>query len=247
MAVIGFTEGEENKLREFLFAVQKDDNNFIQIGRVGNGLTEEQKIDLYQHLSKDIIKSSYIEVDKRRVAFQMVKPNIVIEVSLNELLTENTKGLIKNHLLKYSEYGGYSFISSTNGISLLHPIFKRVRADKNVNNEDVRFSQITDIVHIDNTDNTQIIDLPKSEMLFREVYTKTAKGKTNVQKFLAWKTNKEEQDISYPAYVMNYTNFSPTRGDPLKKDIRVSSSKEQILELIQGFVNKNIKKGWENL
>ena len=43
---------------------------------------------------------------------------------------------------------------------------------------------------------------------------------------------------------MNYTNFSPTRGEPLKKDVRVSSSEEQILELLNAFKEKNVKKGW---
>lgn len=46
---------------------------------------------------------------------------------------------------------------------------------------------------------------------------------------------------------MNYTNFSPSRGEALKKDVRVSSSTEQILELLQGFIDKNIKKGWEKV
>ena len=43
---------------------------------------------------------------------------------------------------------------------------------------------------------------------------------------------------------MNYTNFSPTRGEALKKDVRISSNKEQILELLNSFKDKNIKKGW---
>jgi len=89
-------------------------------------------------------------------------------------------------------------------------------------------------------------ELPKSEVIFREVYIKILKG-TNVQKFMAWKTNKEDIDSSYPAYVMNYTNFSPTRGDSLKRDVRISNSKEQVLALLQGFIDKNIKKGWEKV
>ena len=88
------------------------------------------------------------------------------------------------------------------------------------------------------------LDLAESELIFREVFTKIVKGQTNVQKFLAWKTNKESEG-SYPAYVMNYTNFSPTRNDSLKNDVRVSSSKDQILAFVREFKEKNIKKGWE--
>ena len=244
MAIIGFTEGDKNKVREVLLGLLTEDNNYIQVGRVGTGLDEETKEKLFVTLSQNIIDSSYIEADKRRVAFAMVKPTIVVEVSINELLTENSKGMIKNPLISYSNDNGYEFISSINGTSLLHPVFKRIRDDKTINNHDIRYKQITDIVYIDNSNSSQNKELPKSEIIFREVYTKTSKGKTNVQKLIAWKTNKEEIDDSYSAYVMNYTNFSPTRGEALKKDVRISSNKEQILELLNSFKDKNIKKGW---
>jgi len=141
LAVIGFTEGEDSKVRELLLALQNEDNTFTQIGRVGTGLSEDQKVSLYKILSKDIIDSPYIEADKRRVAFQMVKPAVVVEVSINDLLTETTKGTIKNSLIEYNESDGYSFISSVYGVSLLHPVFKRVRDDKSVNTHDLRFTK----------------------------------------------------------------------------------------------------------
>ena len=246
-SVIGFTEGDEKKVREILLALQNEDDSFVQFGRTGNGLSEDEKADLYKSLSKDIIESSYIEADGRRVAFQMVKPIMVVEISVNELLTENTKGIIKNHLLNYDEKNGYSFSASIDGVSLIHPVFKRIRDDKQVNNHDVRFSQVTDIVYLEHPGKGKTKALPESEIIFREVYTKASKGNTNVQKFIAWKTNKEKSDDGYPAFVMNYTNFSPTRKDPLKKDVRISNSKKQIMELVNGFMENNIKKGWEKV
>lgn len=244
MAIIGYTQAEDEKIREMLLGLLDENGNFVQVGKVGTGLDENQKAILFAELSQNKIDSSYIEADKRRVAFVMVKPTIVVEIAVNEILTQNAKGNIKNHLLSYNQESGYSFISTVNGTSLLHPVFKKIRDDKKVNDHDVRHKQITDIVYIDNTTNTTTEQLPKSEIIFREVYTKSAKGKTNIQKFIAWKTNKETIDDRYPAYVMNYTNFSPTRGEPLKRDVRISSSKEQILELLQTFKDKNIKKGW---
>ena len=246
-SVIGFTEGDEKKVREILIALQNEDDSFVQFGRTGNGLSEDEKADLYKSLSKDIIESSYIEADGRRVAFQMVKPIMVVEISVNEFLTEDTKGIIKNHLLNYDKKNGYSFSASINGVSLIHPVFKRIRDDKQVNNHDVRFSQVTDIVYLEHTGKGKTKALPESEIIFREVYTKASKGNTNVQKFIAWKTNKEKSDDGYPAFVMNYTNFSPTRKDPLKKDVRISNSKKQIMELVNGFMENNIKKGWEKI
>jgi len=242
-AIIGFTQGEEGKVRELLLGMLREDGNYIQIGRVGTGLSEDDKLQLFTLLNDTKIDSSYIEADKRRVAFAMVRPTIVVEVVINEINTETSKGLIKNPLLKYDENSGYSFVSSINGTSLVHPVFKRLRDDKTINNHDIRYKQITDIVHIEDS-TVSLQKLPESEIISREVYTKTSKGKTNVQKFLVWKTNKEDIDDRYPAYVMNYTNFSPTRGEPLKKDVRISNTKEQILKLLQEFKDKNVKKGW---
>ena len=243
-AIIGFTEGEEGKIREILLGVMHKDGTYSQIGRTGNGFSEEQKQLLYEMLSVEIIASSYIVADSRKVAFQMVVPKIVVEVAANELLTENMKGMIKDPLISFTDGEGYRFIGNINGISLLHPVFKRIRDDKSVNDNDIRFSQISDIVYLKESKGSAKGVLPESKLIFREVYTKTSKGKTNVQKFVVWKSNKEDQDDRFSAYILHYTNFSPTRKKPLKREVRVSSSKEQILELKDGFIKKNIKKGW---
>ena len=244
-AVIGWTAGQENKVRTLLVALQKEDGSFVEIGVLGTGFNEDQKASLYDRLSKTVISSPYVQADKAHVAFQMVKPTLVVELAVNELLAQNTKGSIKNYHLTFDEEKGYEFVKSSDGVSLIHPVFKRVREDKEINPHDIRWTQVTDIVYIEEVAERGV-ELAESELIFREVYAKSVKGQTNVQKFMAWKTNKEGQD-SYPAYVMNYTNFSPTRSDALKKDVRVSSSEEQILELIQGFIEKNIKKGWEKV
>jgi len=242
LGVIGYT-GENSQVRELLLAVMDGNENFIQVGIVGNGLDESTKSSLYETLSKDHIDSTYIEVDKRRVAFHMVKPTVVVEVAVNELLTENSKGIITKPFISYDETNGYELKSIIPSVSLIHPIIKRLRYDKSVNSHDIRVSQITDIVYIDNS-SASTKELPKSEIVFKEVYTKASKGKTNVKKFLIYKTNKEEIDTSYPAYVFHFTDFSPTRKDPLKKDIRISNSKEQIESLCKAYIEKDIKKGW---
>ncbi len=245
LAVVGYTTDSETSVRELLLGMLDEDNNYVQVARVGTGLNQETKEKLYDTLSNTLVESSYIEADKRRVAFHLVKPSLVVEVSINELLTENTKGLIKNTLLSYNDKDGYSFLRSINGVSFLHPVFKRIRHDKKVDTHDVRHTQVTDIVYVEEPKASASGDFPKSEIIFREVYTKTSKGKTNVLKFLAWKTNKASIDKNYPAFVMNYTNFSPTRAESLKKDVRVSSSEEQILSLVHEFKEKNVKKGWQ--
>ena len=65
-----------------------------------------------------------------------------------------------------------------------------------------------------------------------------------VQKFVVWKTNKEASGM-FPAYILHHTDYSCGRKDALKRDIRVSSSEEQIMKFLDEFLAENIKKGWD--
>ena len=247
VAIIGYTEHSEKKIRDLLYALKTSDGKYVQIGKTGNGLNTQLRGQIYKDIKKNVVPSSYIETDGRGVAFQMVKPLLVAEIAVNELLTENSKGLIKNQVIEYNEKTGFAFSKSIYGTSLINPVFKRLRKDKKVVCEDIGLSQVYDKIFIDNKATDEKEDLKKSEIFIRDVYTKTVKENTNIQKFLAWKTNKENNNIGYPAYVLHYTNYSPTRKDPLKREVRISNSKKQIVELLNQFIEKNIKKGWSKV
>ena len=87
--------------------------------------------------------------------------------------------------------------------------------------------------------------LPSSTVMTREVAVKTLKGATMVRKLLLWKTNKEEASRDHPAYVLHLTDFSPNRKEPLKHDIRVSSSEAQIQSLLEEWRKKYFVRGWK--
>jgi hypothetical protein len=123
-------------------------------------------------------------------------------------------------------------------------VFVRRRDDKRVNSSDVRAQQLADLIEIASLEkDARTYSLPKSQVLRREVYVKTLKGQTAVRKLLLWKTNKEE-DGEFPAFVLHYTDYSPTRKDPLSREIRVSNSRAQIDALWNEFYSENIVKGW---
>ena len=64
-----------------------------------------------------------------------------------------------------------------------------------------------------------------------------------VQKFMVWKTNKE-QSGDYPAYVLYVANFSTGRAEPLQRDVDVSDSADQIRAMLDAKLAKTIKSGW---
>ncbi|MBF0103036.1 MAG: ATP-dependent DNA ligase, partial [Desulfobacterales bacterium] len=246
--IVGYVEGvneHKGKVKTLLFALMRESGTYQVIGRVGNNLSEDDRQKYYDILSQNHVDSTYIESDNDGVAFHMVQPEIVIEVGCNDILLENTYGNpMLNNVLQYDQHR-YSLYNTVPGVRFIHPMVERMRDDKTNVFEDIRFSQVSDLIYIEEEAMPTPDALPKSEVLFREVYKKTAKEKTMVQKFVVWKTNKEKLDPRYPAYVMYYTNFSSNRKDPLQTEVRISQDHSQMMQIVKEFIETNVKKGWE--
>ena len=61
------------------------------------------------------------------------------------------------------------------------------------------------------------------------------------------KTNKEKKEQSFPAFVVHWTDYSPNRKDPLKKEVRLSPDKKNANQIAEKMIEENIKKGWEKV
>ena len=79
----------------------------------------------------------------------------------------------------------------------------------------------------------------------RAVWTKAAKGQLAVRKLVVWKTNKEQVDPTFPAFVVHWTDYSAGRANPLDREVRVAPSEAEALRLADALVAEHIKKGWE--
>ena len=71
------------------------------------------------------------------------------------------------------------------------------------------------------------------------------KGAKMVKKFFVWETNGDEQN--YPKFVFYQIDYSPTRADKLKREIKVSNSKEQIEQIFKQNIESDIKSGWNKI
>lgn len=243
VAVVGYSENPDNpsQVRSLLVALATDDGSYQPVGHVGSGLTEASRSELHARLSPSEVPSSYIETDTNRVAFHMVRPELVLELRINDVLFESTSGPVVNPLLEFGD-SGWRRAGSATGLSILHPVLVRVRDDKAASGADVRLEQI---------DQHWSWPLPPhqeaaasatpSTVLRREVYTKRLRDKLMVQKFLVWRTNKES---GYPGYVLAYSNFSAGRAQPLATEVRISNSEEQILAMADELVADKVKAGW---
>ena len=244
-AVIGYTTADRG-IRDLMFAVCRPDGLFQMFALGSTGMTDEDRADIAKRLSEKHVESQYVLSDSRGIAYQMVKPELVFEISVLELVARGNDDKVKmNPLLKYDEAQGWLMESTTPGVSVLGITLERERTDKQPNETDVRISQLTDICPFEEPEGGKA-ELAKSELLERHVYKKVSGEKVMLHKFLLWKTNKE-QSGRYPAYIIYHTDFSSSRKEMIKRDMLYSNDEQQIRDLLAAEIADNVKKGWEEV
>ena len=249
--VVGFTESTDDRqgmLHDLLLAVMRPDGTFHVLSRVGGGFSEDLRRQMLSDLKDRIVDSEYAEVNSDHVAYQMVRPEWVIEISCLDIISQNTRGGTVNRMVLDFNDGakpGYHVVRRLPLATVISPQFVRLREDKKAHPADARIAQISDRVEVPQIDaDAREFALPKTSVLRREVFTKQLKGETMIRKFVLLKTNKEAISDEYPAYVLHYTDFSPNRKDALAREVLISNSVEQIESLYVALKDENIKKGW---
>lgn len=134
----------------------------------------------------------------------------------------------------------------TAGVSAQGFAFVQERSDKTLDAVGVRLSQITDLVPFEENESVNINDLPESTLLERRVFRKVSGTKVMLNKFMIWKTSKN-QSGRYPAYVFYHTDFSSSRKELIKRDMAFSDDEQQIRDILQFEIAENVKKGWEEV
>ncbi|MEM9074132.1 MAG: hypothetical protein AAGE52_36910 [Myxococcota bacterium] len=246
-AVVAFTEraDEKEQVRSLLLAVMKENGQFQIIGSCGNMGTAEFRGEVHKMLAPDAIPSAYSYASSSGALFKFVQPKMVVEIKVTDIQTEDSSGKnIKRMVLELND-DKWVPVAPMTGVSIIHPVLERIRDDKEVNPVDVRAQQILERVFIEDIDQTaEKIERPKSEVLRREVYTKVTKGQTAVRKLLMWKTNKEA-DPDWPAFVVHWTDYSPGRKDPLKREVRLAPTEEAAEAIAESMLAAGIKRGWK--
>lgn len=244
-AVIGYTTSI-TMVRDLMFAVALPDGTMQMFAVGGNGLNDEQRQAITQRLSNLHVESQYVLSDSRGVAYQMVKPEIVMELSVLELVARGNDDKIRtNPILLFNPEQGWLMQGMVPGVSALGLTIDRERSDKSVNPTDVRVSQLSDICPFEENDNINQKGEP-STLLARRVFKKVSGEKVMIHKFLLWKTNKESNP-RFPAYIFYHTDYSSSRKEMIKRDMAYSSDEQQVRDIFESEIASNIKKGWEEI
>jgi hypothetical protein len=249
-AVIGFSEGTDKRkgiLHDLLVAVMRNDGTYHETARVGGGFSEDERKTVFEELKKRIVPSEYVAVNNDYVAYEMIEPGPVIEISFLDLIPESSKGDPVKRMVLDWDGKQYRALSRMPLASVISPQFVRFRDDKEANEEDVNIRQITDLVKIADAGKPARAEAKApSKLLERTVYKKTMRGASMVRKLLLWKTNKEDTG-DFPGYVVYLTDFSPNRQDPLQRDIKISNDEKTARRLFSDMAKKYFVGGWEKV
>lgn len=252
VAIIGFTAGTENRkemLHDLLVAVMRDDGTFHELGRVGGGFTEQGRKDLLKELRARVVPSDYVAVNNDYVAYEMTKPGIVIEISCLDLIPERSNGGPVMRMVLEWDGKRYNALERMPIVSMISPQFIRVRDDKEADAADINIRQINALVEVPRVTSPAKEKKERSEpseLLKREVYTKTMKGSKMVRKLLMWKTNKKDE-TQFPAFVVYLTDFSPNRANPLERDIKIAHTERIAKKQFDDLAKAKFVGGWQKV
>ena len=246
LGIIAFTDSSEDPsmVGGIMLALMRKDGTFQILGSCGNLGDFPQRKRLREELMTHLVPSDVRHASTSGALYRFVQPSIVVEIAVTDIQTEATNGNpILNRVVALVDEG-WQTLQPLAGASLIHPVLVRRRDDKSVQRPDIRLEQLSERCLLTGIDQPAAkVDLPKSTLLRREVYTKSTRGVTSLRKLLCWKTNKESLD-DFPAYVVHFTDYSPSRSDPLKREVRLAPTEEEMTKIAESLLEKNIKGGW---
>ena len=244
LAVIGYSEGigeRKGMIRDLMLGCVIEENKYMLVSQCGNGFTDVQRKDLFEQLKPMSVESDYLEISGAKTAFVMVNPELVVEISCLDLISETTSGIIKKATLTYDSTKGYRREGAKPSVSLISPVYLRLRSDKKPVLADTGIKQIEQFII--KADGTSEELMSPSEIMGREIYTKSAKGNTAIRKFSVLKTNKEHTGDFSP-FVVVYTDFSGGRKTPMEQEIYLCETEKDATDKVALLKEENIKKGW---
>jgi hypothetical protein len=237
--------GDVRQMREMSVGLLRDDGGIQLVGAVGTGFSEQDRAAWHARLSKIEVPSRFRLANREGTLSKFVKPEIVVELRVSDLLTTDSwDAPIRRMTLQYEPTKGWSPVLETPTAVMIHPIFLRERTDKTVSVENVGMTQITNYVPLgEEDDDAPVAALEPAQVVRRGVYTKDTKGVIAVRKYAVIDTHKTG-DRTYPPIAVFFTDYSPGRKEPLQTTLRAASTIGKAEVIVKEWVTENVKRGW---
>ena len=245
--VVGFTErtAEPGHVRSLLLGLRDAEGRVQLLGGCGNVGSQEMRRQLYAALAPRACPSTIRQASDGGGLYTFVRPEVVVAVHVTDLQGESSDGTpTRAPRLAYAGTGwtGQGLAPCPRPI---HAVLDRVRDDKDAAGDDVRLAQVEPWMVPGPSGGAAAVARPASQVLRRQVWTKTTKGQMAVRKLLVWQTNKADTDPTFPAYVVHWTDYSAGRASPLDREVRPAPTEAEAQRLAEALIAENIKKGWE--
>lgn len=248
--VIGYTvkADQPQACRSLLLALRRPEGDFVIAGACGNLGDDASRRDWFTRLQPLQAASGIRRASDSGGLYQFVRPQVVAEFTVTDLQGELSDGQVPMAQTAAFGEAGWTRVGALPSPSLIHPVLKRLREDKQADETGVRVAQLQEYLPArPEAAPAQGSALPASTVVRREVWTKTTKGQLAVRKLLVWKTNKSEASSRHPAYVVHWTDYSAGRAEPLDREVRPAPDEASAMQIAQGLIDDNIKKGWEKV
>ncbi len=244
--IVGFTNkvNESEKVRSVLLGLKRKDDTVQLIGACGNFLGSLRE-ELYKKLVSIECNSKFRHSSSEGNLYRFVKPEIVLEIKSTEIQSEDSNAnSIRRMVLDFNDNIWHP-LSLTDCVSLIHPVIIRERQDKLSDKSDVRISQIESFLDSKKIEEKiKQIELPKSEIIKRKVWTKEGKNGISIRKIIILKSCKSEVWDGWPEWIIFYSDYSSGRKSPLDRKLKTALSKEEANKIESNLIEANIKKGW---
>lgn len=241
-AIIAYTPFDD-QARSVLLGLMMPDESMQIFGGCGNLGTDAQRKSLLKQLNKLKIDAQIRYASDSGSVYTFVKPEVIVEIKVTDIQAEHSDGSISKAMRLKLERDQWEQVGMAACPRPIHAVIEKIREDKSVNVTDIRFAQIDDYALKDPAEKIAV-DLPKSKVIRREVWTKETKGVIAVRKLVVWQTNKQEIDTTYPGYVVHWTDYSPGRASPLDREVKLAPNEKSAIAIADAMVEENIKKGW---
>lgn len=248
--VVGYTitdAGITDLLLGLLPLEQPDDGLTVQlIGRVDVGFTTEDRQTLAARLTTLHQPAALVLTNRTGRPYQWVSPQLVVEVRCHELLASDQEGLpVRRWQMRYADTAGWMPTGKLPSVSLRDAVFVRVRDDKAMTSQTVRWSQVTDLVPVPALPPSPA-EVPPADVIRRAVYTRPVRGGgIAVRKAVILAHQASAMAAGYPPYCLYLTDYSPDRQEPVQTTLQVAATVEQAQERASAWLAEHTGRGWQ--
>ncbi|MCC8036117.1 MAG: hypothetical protein LIO77_09350 [Rikenellaceae bacterium] len=184
--VIAYGEGSgvgKGQVRRMLFAFMPGPGQYQIMSRVGSGLNEKLRKELFRFFRGKEVPNPVTGINPKWNDLVFVRPELVIEVAVEEVVTELASGEKTNYLLSF-DGNSYQLEGIVPGYRTYTPVFIRLREDKSADEHDAGTGQVERYL---NAQREEPERPKKSEVLLRDVFTKEDRSFSK-RTFIIWKT-----------------------------------------------------------